>query len=145
MPELELGKQDKLLMTMLPNYHLAFSTKYAGKKMFFIKIQIFAEHICSTPGCKTIVVMDGNMKNHRDVCKATEAGYSTFDGLPGQVKTGCQKTPDFKSRYCYLHKPRVCAISEDQEDEATSLEGVVEMILETKVTRKTTYYKVIIH
>lgn len=38
-----------------------------------------------------MLVMDGNMKNHRDVCKATEAGFTKFDGLPGQVKIGCQK------------------------------------------------------
>lgn len=91
--------------------------------------------------------MDGNMKNHRDVCKATEAGYTKFDGLPGKVKTGCQKTPDFKSRYCHLHKPRVCTVSglddiDGQQDETKPTEGVVEMILEKKLTRHTTYYKV---
>ena len=84
------------------------------------------------------------MKNHRDVCKATEAGYTKFDGLPGQVKTGCQKTPDFKSRYCHLHKPRVCNVSalDDKDGHQDQTEGVVEMILEKKVTRHTTYYKV---
>ena len=90
------------------------------------------------------------MKNHRDVCKATDAGFVMFDGLPGQVKTGCQKNPDFKSRYCYLHKPRACILSElPEEGESTqqdktdrTREGVVEMILEKKVTRSTTYYKV---
>ena len=88
------------------------------------------------------------MKNHRDVCKATDAGYATFDSFPGQVKTGCQKTPDFKSRYCCLHKPRVCTLSklpvEDDLQEKTegAEEGVVEMILEKKITRNITYYKV---
>lgn len=110
------------------------------------------EHHCSTPGCKSILVLDGNMKNHRDVCKARDAGFTTFDGLPGQVKTGCQKTPDYKSRYCCLHKPRACILSElpeDSEDGCTQLanteqkrEGVVEMILEKKITRSTTYFKV---
>ena len=87
------------------------------------------------------------MKNHRDVCKATEAGYTKFDGVPGQLKTGCQKTPDFKSRYCDLHKPRVCILSEfdnidGQQDQTKSTEGVIEMILEKKLTRNPTYYKV---
>ena len=80
--------------------------------------------------------MDGNMKNHRDICKATEARYTKFDGLPGQV-TGCQKTPDFKSRYCHLHKPRVCNVSAldnkgGHQDPTKSTEGVVAMILENK-------------
>ena len=26
-------------------------------------------------GCGETIVMDGNMKNHRDVCLATEAGF----------------------------------------------------------------------
>ena len=89
------------------------------------------------------------MKNHRDVCKAMDAGYVTFDGLPGQVETGCQKNPDFKSRYCYLHKPRVCILSklpveEDNLQERTeeAEDGVVETILEKKITRNATYYKV---
>jgi len=29
-----------------------------------------------------MVIVDGNMKNHRDVCKAKDAGYMEFDGLP---------------------------------------------------------------
>lgn len=89
------------------------------------------------------------MKNHRDVCKATYAGFIEFDGLPGQIQSGCQKTPDYKSRYCTLHKPRVGILSQlpGDADESTSKheessEGVIETILEKKVTRSTTYYKV---
>ena len=51
--------------------------------------------------------MDGNMKNHRDVCLATHAGYAEYRGLPDLVKTGCPNTPDYKSRFCSLHKPSV--------------------------------------
>ena len=108
-----------------------------------------SDHQCSTPGCKSVLILDGNMKNHRDVCKATHAGFTAFDGLPGQVKTGCQKTPDFKSRYCSLHKPRACCLSQPPlENQSTQVrveqpvEGVIEEILEKKVTRNTTYYKV---
>ena len=86
------------------------------------------------------------------MCKATHAGFTTFDGLPGQVNTGCQKTPDFKSRYCPLHRPRACSFSqvpcEIDSTQATAeqpVDGVVKTILEKKVTRSTTYYKVRIH
>ena len=99
-----------------------------------------------------MLVLDGNMKNHRDVCKATNAGFTKFDGLPGQVRTGCQKTPEFKSRFCDLHAPRVCKLSElpDSNSEDSDLvrmkgaveEAVVQMIVEKKVTRKNVYYKV---
>ena len=54
------------------------------------------DHKCETPGCSNTLVIDGNMKNRRDVCKADHAGYVTFEGLPGQVRTGCMQTPDFK-------------------------------------------------
>ena len=80
---------------------------------------------------------------HRGVCKATEAGFVTFEGLPGQVKTGCQKTPDLQSRYCHLHKPRVCTLTDMPETEVETeacaqviehkKEVVEKMILEKKV------------
>lgn len=93
-----------------------------------------------------MLVLDGNFKNHRDVCKAKDAGYITFDGLPGQVKTGCQKSPALKSRYCSLHKPRVCTLTklpeEGSTEEAGKKEGIIEMILEKRTTRNTTYFKV---
>lgn len=108
-----------------------------------------AEHHCSIRGCNSVLVLDGNMKNHRDVCKAKHAGFVEFDGLPGQIRSGCQKTPDFKSRYCSLHKPRACVLSDPRNDGAgTSCtadkadEGIVQMVLEKKTTRTSTYYKV---
>ena len=52
-----------------------------------------------------MMVVDGNMKNHRDVCFASSAGYVEYKGLPGRIQTGCPNTPDFKSSYCSLHKP----------------------------------------
>lgn len=92
-----------------------------------------------------MLVIDGNMKNHRDVCSATEAGFITFHGLPGKVKTGCQLTPDLRSRYCSKHKPRVCVKPlDDAEDnsKADKEEDVAEMIIAEKVTRSATYYQV---
>ena len=50
-------------------------------------------------------MLDGNIKNHRDVCLATYAGYVEYKGLPGKVQTGCPNTPAHKSPYCSLHKP----------------------------------------
>ena len=87
------------------------------------------------------MVIDGNMKNHRDVCKAKDAGYMEFEGLPNRIVTGCMNTPDYKSRYCKLHKDRVCtfSVNDQTEDDA---EGVIEMILEKKSTRTATHYKV---
>ena len=91
------------------------------------------------------------MKNHRDVCKARDAGFISFEGLPGRVKTGCQRTPGYNSRYCSLHKPRVCSLIELPEEDGTvqtatkqRREGVIERILEKKCTRNTTYFKVCI-
>ena len=61
-------------------------------------------------------MIDGNMKNHRDVCSATAAGYVEFKGLPGRVQSGCPNTPDYKSRYCLLHKPAVAIHTSTDDD-----------------------------
>ena len=93
-------------------------------------------HRCSVSGCGKVLVIDGNMKNHRSVCAASEAGYIQYDGLPGRVKTGCTNTPEQKSRFCHLHKPR--ALTSPSNNTNT----VIESVLEKKVTRSITYYKV---
>ena len=86
------------------------------------------------------------MKNHRDVCLATEAGYVEYLGLPGRVKTGCANTPDFKSRYCSLHKPTATVSHPKDTDIAstsTQLTGnQVGVILRKKSTRAQTFYHV---
>ena len=41
-------------------------------------------HHCSYPGCNITLVLDGNMKNRRDVCAATEAGCNQYEDLPEQ-------------------------------------------------------------
>ena len=100
---------------------------------------------------------DGNMKNHRDVCFASSAGYTEYDGLPGSIKTGCPNTPDFKSRYCKLHTPTVAtshpvSLSDDGEPNVLICEKTndfdaecpVAMILSKRQTRQTTFYKVVI-
>lgn len=52
-----------------------------------------------------MLVLDGNMKNSREVCFAVDAGYTEFSNLPGKIKAGCPNTPAYKSRYCSIHAP----------------------------------------
>ena len=103
---------------------------------FHLCIIIHTGHRCNKPGCGNVIIIDGNMKNHRAVCAANEAGYVQYENLPGIVKTGCMNTPDIRSQYCSIHKPRA-AISN------VSTHNVVEMILEKRVTRNKTCYKVV--
>ena len=79
------------------------------------------------------------MKNHRDVCMATEAGYAEFDGLPGRVRTGCPNTPKLKSRYCDLHTP---TSFESNDVDGTVKKVQLAFITGKKVTRNTTLYQV---
>ena len=65
-----------------------------------------SEHKCNYPGCINVLVLDGNMKNRRDICSAKDAGYVEYPGLPGRIKTGCMASPAFKSRYCNQHVTR---------------------------------------
>ena len=46
-------------------------------------------HSCKFPGYGTVLILDGNMKNRRDICFAKSAGYIEFDGLSGSITTGC--------------------------------------------------------
>jgi len=83
-----------------------------------------------------VLVVDGNLKNHRAVCAATDAGYIQYAGLPGSIKSGCTNTPLQKSRFCQVHKPRTLM----SPNEASST--VIEMILEKKTLRSQNLYKV---
>lgn len=69
-------------------YHGAFMTKYAGTQIMHptytyvlcgvishVINAILIAHSCDKPGVRKA---DGNMKNHRDVCMATNAGYVKF-------------------------------------------------------------------
>ena len=100
------------------------------------------------------------MMNRRDVCYAIDAGYVKFEGLSGSIKSGCQATPAYKSRYCDCHKHLACDTQqlrgtddEDGNDLDASIgpllrsqkqpgESIVELILAKKQTRQQTYYKV---
>jgi hypothetical protein len=108
-----------------------------------------------------VLVLDGNMKNYRDVCYAKDAGFIEFEGLEGSIKIGCSASPDFKSRYCSHHKHQACDLLSSGEvnpDEDLDVilgptlrsggrqvgQGnlIAELILAKKETRKQTYYQV---
>ena len=87
------------------------------------------------------------MKNRCDVCMARDAGYTTYEGLPGAIKTGCMNSPELGARLCSLHKVRACKPFTGEEDKdaperSESHDKVVEMILERRTNRKANYYKV---
>lgn len=99
--------------------------------------------------------MDGNCKNRRDVCEATEAGYVEYPSLPGVIKTGCQLTPMRSGQFCYHHSPRISpsfALPDPETcDENVPLHqsqgkhGVVKFLVAKKTTRSQTYYQVILN
>ena len=116
-------------------------------------------HSCKFPGCSTVLILDGNMKNRRDICFAKDAGFIEFEGLPGSINTGCHASPAYKSRYCDKHMSLVCDSCHFEEDDTTELdapvgpilrasqkhklgESVILKIVTKKQTRKQTYYKV---
>jgi len=109
-------------------------------------------HRCDVPGCGKVLVLDGNMKNSREVCLATHAGYAEFTGLPGRVQTGCPNTPGHKSRYCSLHAPCTALPKDIQFSEdgspitvgptTSSEERHVAVILSKRVTRNSNFYQV---
>ena len=124
-------------------------------------IIIYLSHSCTFPGCRSVLVMDGNMKNRRDTCSVKDAGFIQFAGLSGSIKTGCTATPAFKSRYCSDHMNQACTLLHSEEaDEDLDIplgptlrskhpkvsekELVAEKILAKKTTRMQTYYQVCI-
>ena len=110
----------------------------------------YAGHQCEVKGCGHALVIDGNMKNHRDICFATCAGYVEYKGLPGRVQSGCPNTPDYKSHYCSLHKLVVAIPQKIPADQDTSAaipstsanEDQVGLIISERVTRSSTLYEV---
>jgi hypothetical protein len=110
------------------------------------------EHRCDVTGCGKVLVLDGNMKNSREVCYATDAGHTEFSGLAGMIQTGCPNTPAYKSRYCIFHSPTVTTsqniqFAEDGTPVTTvnlkeAEERQVAIITKKRVTRKSTFYEV---
>ena len=100
-------------------------------------------HSCKKPGCGSALVFDGNLKNHRDVCFAADAGYAEFKGLEGQVRVGCQNTPSYKSRYCELHKPKPISTSPTENGaQNENTDNQLGIIVGKRVTRSSVLYEV---
>lgn len=83
-------------------------------------------HRCSKQGCGLVLILDGNLKNSRDVCAAEDAGFVEYAGLPGQVKTGCMETPQQSGKFCLHHQPR--------KVDSFGQQKVVEMVLSKRET-----------
>lgn len=93
-------------------------------------------HRCTYPGCGKVLVLDGNLKNRRDVCASTEAGYIEYNSLPGAIKTGCQLSPYSTSKFCFYHAPR---FSKNAEGKKVS---EIQIITAVRETRSGKCYKV---
>lgn len=151
------------LVNVTPGYQKAFHSFYSGihKNIYLfswaLNIQILTSftvlhlhytapnlfvlgHQCGAKGCGTVLVVDGNLKNNREVCAAVDAGFVEYPGLPGRVKTGCMETPEQQSKYCSDHKPRLLLGSDDRANGR-----IIEIVLAKKETRQTVHYQVHIH
>ena len=133
----------RVTIAMFP--HTLCYNYYLYNKEVVVTVSI--DHTCTYPGCGKVLVLDGNMKNYRDICMAKDAGFVEFRGLPGYIKTGCQHTPAYKCRYCEKHMNQAITQSATEGDHLqvdAEGEAIVEMIIDKKVTRNETHYKVTI-
>ena len=97
-------------------------------------------------------MLDGNMKNSREVCNAIQAGHTEFNGLPGSIQTGCPNTPSYKSQYCTVHAPitaipQQIQLSKDDNPKPAnpttpSEERQAAIIIGKRITRNSTFYQV---
>ena len=60
-------------------------------------------HQCDVKVCKPNLVVDGNFCNNMECCMTKESGYIEYDSLPGQIRTGCIRTPKLARRFCEEH------------------------------------------
>ena len=63
-----------------------FLFMFLDKSYFYIFGMI--DHVCSTPGCRNVIVLDGNMKNARQVCGCKESGELHYRGMNGRIIIG---------------------------------------------------------
>ena len=52
------------------------------------RVVLHAGHACSQPGCQSVLVLDGNMKNARQVCACRDVGELKFAGMNGSIVVG---------------------------------------------------------
>ena len=62
------------------------------------------KHLCDTPGCGSVITMDGGLKPHRKLCAAKMAGVREFQSSGLSVVTGCTSIPGPKSKFCHEHQ-----------------------------------------
>ena len=78
------------------------------------------------------------MKNHRNVCFAKDAGFAKFEGLSGNIKTGCPNIPELKFKFCSKHSPtlvtRHCSDSQYEYQQG--------ILIAKKTTQQSTLYEV---
>lgn len=122
--------------------------QYSTSKYLIVHVQptrhFVLAHRCKEAGCGTVLVLDGNMKNSRDVCAAQHAGFVEYSGLPGRVTTGCMESPEQSSKFCSQHVTRMSKTVRNRDDPENRQGGVIEMILAKKVTRNNTFYQVLV-
>lgn len=53
-----------------------------------LNIFFYEGHSCDVPGCRSVLVMDGNMKNARQVCMVKSIGELHFPGTCGSIIVG---------------------------------------------------------
>ena len=83
---------DEAILANKTELHEAFRTNWTRK------------HLCDTPGCGKILVMDGGMKPHRKLCAAKLAGVREFESTGLKVVTGCTRIPGPESKFCNEHQ-----------------------------------------
>ena len=79
----ELFYQSRMGMNVL---HIQILRLLEVAKSLYMYTTCITGHQCTYPGCKRVLVLDGNMKNRRDVCMARDAGYTKYEGLPGALQ-----------------------------------------------------------
>ena len=56
--------------------------------MFIVFMNTATDHTCNKPGCESVLVLDGNIKNARQVCSCHDVGELKFAGMDGSVVIG---------------------------------------------------------
>ncbi|CAB3997256.1 Hypothetical predicted protein [Paramuricea clavata] len=131
-------------------------TELLVKQFERVFYQKWTDHVCDVPGCKDVLVLDGNMKNARQVCSCRNIGELYFDGMKGTIVIGCQNTPSKSSRFCEEHKNLATQFKDDSSSipqcEPTTINdeniGDVGDIMPVKVinhreTRQAKFYQVL--
>ena len=83
---------DEAILENKSALHDAFRTHWTRK------------HVCDTPGCGSVITMDGGLKPHRKLCAAKLAGVRQFQSSGLSVITGCTSIPGPRSKFCQEHQ-----------------------------------------